>query len=491
MNDSETHSRLTAHRLAGRARVDRLRAHFHANIRFTNRDADPSTRLSAAQMLGPVLLLVVAAAWLVGLSAGFQTAVTILTITGFGLAFAGLFSPALGLLGVGLLATLDAATRNFILTGGLLRWNTLNYWLLVVVALNFAFILRLNDPHSRLLQLFIALLAVEILISQAKMSGVQDVLNITAAFGLLVYLARGAPVKGGLYWMSILSGLTAALGGFVYYMQFEQLPYVNPNSWAFFPLTGIFAVCLGFPSSKERRFGNFILLALAAVNFLWVFLSASRGSILVGVLCLLFLFLWTRRLTWKVAFLGLAWLVLGYFSLQFAEQQSYAFRRIEKLFNPQYTLEERTSGRSDIAQAGLQIFLQNPLGVGTGNFREAVTSAGLAPNEVAAHSGWIKVLAENGLPGILLLLAYILSFMIVGIRRRDRDQFMLGLLVTASFAVALLSKEFQGKGLWFFAAGAAVLLHPEAMAANLQRRARAAFDRSLTRLHSLRRHGPD
>lgn len=468
------------------SRISRLRARLKDTSRFAS-SGEQENKKNAAEIAGPFLALLILIAWVVGISAGFNVSVTILTIAGFILAIVGLVSPSLGLLGIGMLATLDAATRNFLLTGGLLRWNTLNYWLLVVIALNFLFILRLSDLQTRLLELFIALLSIEILISSSKMSGVQDVLNIIAALGLLVYIARGFQIKGSMYWMGILGSMVSALGGFVYYMQIDQLPYVNPNSWAFFPLTGIFTACLAFPSSKNHRLGNFFLLALAAVNFLWVFLSASRGSILVGVLCLLFLFLWTRQLSWKVAFIGIAWLALGFFSLQFAEQQSYAFRRIEKFFNPQYTLEERTSGRSDIAQAGLQMFFNNPMGVGTGNFREAIASSGLSANEVAAHSGWIKVLAENGLPGIILLSAYIFSFMVIGIKRRNRDQFLLGLLVTSSFAAALLSKEFQGKGLWFFAAGATVLLHPEEMAANMTRKARAILDQQSTRFHSLRR----
>ena len=345
---------------------------------------------SLAEKLGPLLAVLAVLVWLAGIPLGFSTSVTILTAVGFILVALGLFSPTLGLLGVGMLSTLDAVTRNFILTGGLLRWNTFNYWLLIVIVLNLAFLLRLNNLHVRLLELFTALLMVELVISTSPSTGVQDLLNIIAAFGLITYLARGFQIKGGLYWMAVVSGVISGLGGMVYFQQITSLPYVNPNSWAFFPLTGLFAICLGYPSSKEHRLGNPLLLVLASVNFLWIFLSGSRGSMLVGVLCLLFLFLWTRKMTWKLAFLGAAWLALGVISLVFADQQAYASSRIERLLNPSLSMAQRTSGRVEIAQGGLQIFLDNPLGVGTGSFRDTIADSSYSSNQVAAHSGWVK-----------------------------------------------------------------------------------------------------
>ena len=69
--------------------------------------------------------------WAASFVIGFENALTILVLVGFAAAVVGLRSPAIGLLGIGMLATLDALTRVFLLSGGLLRWNTLNYWLLL------------------------------------------------------------------------------------------------------------------------------------------------------------------------------------------------------------------------------------------------------------------------------------------------------------------------------------------------------------------------
>jgi hypothetical protein len=73
----------------------------------------------------------------------------------------------------------------------------------------------------------------------------------------------------------------------------------------------------------------------------------------------------------------------------------------------------------------------------------------------------MKVLSENGVVGGFLLLAYVASFAIVGLRkaRQSRDMMLVGVLTTLVLAVGFLSTEFSGKGLWFMAAGTTVLLH--------------------------------
>ena len=69
-----------------------------------------------------------------------------------------------------------------------------------------------------------------------------------------------------------------------------------------------------------------------------------------------------------------------------------------------------------------------------------------------AHSGWIKTLTENGIPGIVLLGAFVLSFAVIGWRTRSVGLFPLGLLATVGLSVAFLADEFQAKGLWLLVA---------------------------------------
>jgi O-antigen ligase len=101
--------------------------------------------------------------------------------------------------------------------------------------------------------------------------------------------------------------------------------------------------------------------------------------------------------------------------------------------------------------------------VGTGGFSTAFSmlsreDLAFAGHEKEAHSGWLKVLGENGILGFLLFVAYVGSFAVAGFSVRDAQLRVLGTLATAVLAVGLLSTEFQNKDLWFFAASAAVIL---------------------------------
>jgi O-antigen ligase len=151
---------------------------------------------------------------------------------------------------------------------------------------------------------------------------------------------------------------------------------------------------------------------------------------------------------------------------QFTTLQDNALNRLHLLVDSRASLSTRTSGRFDLALGGWYIFEDHPFGVGTGGFRVTWAELGRREGlsrfaegrEMAAHAGWVKVLAENGLPGILLLGAYVVSFAVSGWRARNPELLRLGLLVSAILAVAWISSEFQNKPLWFLAAGATVLL---------------------------------
>jgi hypothetical protein len=76
----------------------------------------------------------------------------------------------------------------------------------------------------------------------------------------------------------------------------------------------------------------------------------------------------------------------------------------------------------------------------------------------SCHSAWMKTLAENGVPGVLLLAGYVFSFAVTGWRRQADGLLLLGALVTFCLSFAFISTEFAGKGLWLLAAGVTVLL---------------------------------
>jgi hypothetical protein len=433
--------------------------------------AIPGAASTRRMAWGPVSAVVIALAWAAGVVVSFQVSLMILTILGFAALVAGLRYPAIGLLGLTVLCILDAPARVYILTGGLLRWNTLNYWLLLIMALYLPFLLRLRDPHSLTLAAFIGLLTLEILISPDIGNGMQNVLGILAVFGMLIYFVRAGHDGRMWFWLSFNGGLVGALGGLVFFLERMKLPQINANAWAAFPLTALIAVVLGFPDAARMRNGQTRLLMLASVNMVWIFLSGSRGTLLIGGCCFLVLIIALRGMRQRTISLMAAAVIALVAAAHFSELQERTIHRLVKLFTTEhaiagdYTLAGRTSGRSDLAIGGWYIFQNHPLGVGTGGFADSWSELGKhyglvyrRGEKAPAHSGWVKTMVENGIPGLVLLMAYVSSFALVAMRQRNWDLWRLGMMTSVAIAAGLLSTEFQTKGLWLLAAGAMTFL---------------------------------
>jgi hypothetical protein len=414
-------------------------------------------------------IAVIILSWGIGAVGGFQIGLTILTAFGFLTAIMGVKKPLVGFLGIGMLCTLDNLSRSLLLTGGILRWNTLNYWLLFVMLLNLGLILRSGTLQSKLVFLFVVVLTFFLLLTPAEglETGIMTVLNIVIYFGLLVYFSRIEKHERIWYLQGLIAGTLAGLGSLAYYIQKSQLPYINPNAWAYFPLTAIFALCLGYRFAPRGWKGQIPIWILATVNYAWVFLSGSRGGMLVGSACILFLLLTTRSFSQRIAYALMA-VVLGLIALsEFSDLSETAVHRVTKLFNPDVNVEGRTSGRSDLAKGAWYIFKENPFGVGTGGFSTAWANLGYRESlsgfgyekRMEAHSGWAKVLAENGIIGMPVFICFVLSFAAVGWLHRAKGALPLGLLVTVVLGLAFFSTDFAGKGLWYLSAGATVLLN--------------------------------
>ena len=420
---------------------------------------------------GPLSAAFILLAWALGAVSGFHTSLLILTLAGFAALVLGLRYPAIGLLGITFLCILDAPSRVYLFTGGLLRWNTLNYWLLIMMALYAPFLARLRDPQSLWLLAFIGLLAIEIIISPNIVNGTQNVLGILAVFGMLIYFVRAGDNRRMWFWMSLNGGLLGAVGGLIFFLQRANLPVINENAWAAFPLTALIAVVLGFPSAAAMRRGQPTLLVLAAANLTWIFLSGSRGMLLIGSCCFMVLLVGLTGVRQRTVALLAALFIASTAAAHFGKLQDRTIYRLTKLFTPEhalvgnYSLGSRTSGRSDLAIGGWYIFQDHPFGVGTGGFPTAWSHLnrhyGLTygrGEEKAAHSGWVKTMVENGAPGVILLIAYVFSFAAASLRQRSWALWRLGMLTSLVLAAALLSTEFQTKGLWYLAAGATAFL---------------------------------
>jgi O-antigen ligase len=311
----------------------------------------------------------------------------------------------------------------------------------------------------------------------------QDLLSLTAVFGILVCFIRASGYRSMWYGLALVSGTTGAAACFAF---FSQLPYMDPNAWSYVPLTAILTACLALSVTVRETRRQIALITLVLVNCAWVFASGSRGSMLVTACCLLFVLAMLQGWRVRIAALAVAAMVTLGVSSQFSERSSFARHRVTHLFDTSHTWASRTSRRSTLLLGGLQIFREHPvIGVGTGGFVSAWQtspdvyriSGARALSGKLSHTAWIKVLAENGIIGGLLFAGFVCSFAVLGWRSPEPRVRALGLLTTFALGSAFVSTEFQGKGKWFLAAGAFVLLHPQLV---------ATYSRTARRVASLR-----
>ena len=420
---------------------------------------------------GRIVIVLVVLCWGAAPVVGFLNSLLAVTLVAYAAAFFGFGRPALSVLGVTLVCTLDPLTRHF-LANSVLRWNTFNYWLIGVAVLSMGFVWRVADPHSKVVKLLIVILAVGLVLSPDPTRGVQHLMEICTVFGLLAYFAQAGDDPDAWYMSALVSGTAGALGGLAFFLAKDSLPFINTNALALFPEAAIFAVCLGFRQAAVHPSGQLMLALLAAVNAMWAFFTGSRGGLLIVTVGLLFILACTKRTSHRLlGLVGGTLIVLLSFST-FDALGNNTLRRLDKLMNDEETSSARTSGRSDLAWAGVHMVNQNPLGVGTGGFAHAWAQVGFLPGlssfkrgeEFQAHSAWIKVLAENGWLGFGVMMVYVGSFAYFGLIHRRDGSAALGWLATAGLAAAFISTEFQGKAVWMLAAGAAAQLNPQEMA---------------------------
>jgi hypothetical protein len=413
------------------------------------------------------LLALTVLAWSTAPAVGFKSALAAVTAIGFAAAFVGVRVPAVGALGIALLCTIDALTRHLLMDGGLLRWNTLTYWVLLVSAFWIREIARVSAVPFTWLKGLVVVLVLQLAYSADRYLGTQHVLGILILPGLWVYQQRAAADPRTFFWQGVICAVSGVLGGLFFNLQRDQLPFVNYNAWGLFPMTAIIMAAIGIAHATSWTSRVFLMMC-AGVNLTWVLLSGSRGDLAISLTCLAFGFALLPGTRQRVTTLALVvLLVVGGASL-FADMRQRAVERLEKLFDAEQSIESRTSGRSDLLKGGWYIFEQHPLGVGTGGFMAAWARLGYVEGISAfrageyfpAHAGWIKVLSENGVVGITLFVGFVGSFAVCGWRHRDARVRTLGLMTTAVLAVAFWSTEFQGKGFWLLAATAIHLISP-------------------------------
>jgi hypothetical protein len=194
------------------------------------------------------------------------------------------------------------------------------------------------------------------------------------------------------------------------------------------------------------------------VSVMWVFLSGSRGGMLVGLVCVAFLLATTQQVSHRLSLFAVAPAAVAILLGLFSTLTDTSLHRVTMLFDSERELESRTSGRSDLYVAGWRMFQDHPLGVGTGGFgRELANRTDddlvISGTELGAHSAWVQTLVENGAFGFIVIAAYVVSFAVAGARSGVPGYFAVGLMVTLVLGGAFFSRSFHSKGLWLASAG--------------------------------------
>jgi hypothetical protein len=407
---------------------------------------------------GSTLQRVVVLACLAGVSAGFGTTVLILSLVGAGLLVVGLSQPRLGVLGLWLLVALDPFNKNELIAAPVWRYNTTNLLLGAMLVSQLPRVLRRREPHTAALLLLLTVMVVMLESTPDLAEGIDQLVATAAPLAMVAICAR--PGADAATWRAaaMTTGVLGAFAGPLYYLRGGGAE-LNANVVAFAflaPLALVTAVAIVVPLTRRDRSW---LLILACCHVASVFLTGSRGALLVALLSLCALGLAGadagQRLMLGAAVIAAVLVLLT----QVTASQSLTLRRIEKLFDSSQELDDRTSSRTKIIRNGMAVFDDNPGGIGTGGFRSATTVVeDINPQERDAHAAWVKVLVENGVIGGGLLVVYVGSFAVAG-RGLGRRRLALGVTATVVLGVSLTTSEFGAKGLWVFPVAATVLLH--------------------------------
>lgn len=422
--------------------------------------------------------------WLLSFVIGYKTSVAIITFFGFAFAIAGMRWPMYGLVGIGLLCSVDSITRTYLMTGGLLRYNTFNYWLLFVIVCTLPIQARQKDIHTWLMRWLAVLLVAELFWSPTMKYGVLHILNFVTVFGLFTYFYRCRRNPRMWYVLAITIGVSSAIGGIAFFLNQDGLSfiaaraeyrendifdrnYIDPNAFSYFFLTALFSISMGLTSNAARGIERLYLYLLFATNLCWIFLVGSRGAILVGSACSLYLLFAARSTSRRFQIIALATVGILATVNYFPQYTDRTFHRVDKLMDEDLSAAQRTSSRSDMAIGAWRMFVKNPVGVGTGGFEDAWknldNTEGLGKEKIgkrkAAHSAWLKTLAENGVPGILLFTTFVFSFVYAGFKKGQFATIGMGILVTLTMSLCFMSTQFQSKGIWFVVAAGIVFIH--------------------------------
>lgn len=157
-------------------------------------------------------------------------------------------------------------------------------------------------------------------------------------------------------------------------------------------------------------------LGVLIVTSLVMVISFSRGGVffLGAVMGLYFLFNSQKT---KSYYLFLILIPAGFIVY------TYVVSETNGIIKQRYALEG-SSGRDQLVQAGINLFLQEPIaGVGTSNYNKEIKARHLYAEESGAHNEFVRVAAEHGIIGVITYYGFylFLFFEIMNRRKIQRE----------------------------------------------------------------------
>lgn len=175
-------------------------------------------------------------------------------------------------------------------------------------------------------------------------------------------------------------------------------------------------------SEQERKDFVLNLICFAFVN-VFMLLSFSRGGMyFLGIIMILY-FLFNSNKA-KSYYLFLMLIPVGLLVFYYVSTATGG------LIEDRYQ-EGGTSNRDVLIEAGWTLFKTNPLaGIGTGNFNDEIVNTDLFDVESGAHNEFIRVMAEDGVLGIITYgFFYVLLFIEVVRRKGIQREYALYFLI--------------------------------------------------------------
>jgi putative inorganic carbon (HCO3(-)) transporter len=322
---------------------------------------------------------------------------------------------------------------------------------------------------------FAMLVLVSLLLCGDAAAGLSKTLRylLFAAFTFLVMqLVRSRGELVGLLRVLVVSSTAAALYGIVAFVSGAVARVSGPigeaNDFAYVLASVLpFAVYL---AARDQRLRS-LWVASSAVLVLALFGTLSRGA-LVGVAAVVLWAVATRRTRIVGVLAGLV-VVGGTLLLAFVLWQPLIH---ERLAAKGKVAQANVESRQAYWSAALQMAGDHPLvGVGPGRFgvesRKYVLNDPIGIEDPVAHNSYLEVLAEGGIPTLLVFVAFVFGSWRLAARARrgflaekDRDGLRLTTATQASLVVAIVAANFLSvqitMPLWLLGGLAAVLALP-------------------------------